>query len=88
LRQQVRWSSHGGDCCTYGFLANGGLDLVVDRGLQPYDWCALVPIVQEAGGVITDWQGRALSLGSAGDVLVAGTAALAAAARTVLADAR
>src|SRR5262245_54385574 len=55
LQRLVRWTSYGGDCCAYGFVAMGGADLLLECGLRPYDWCALVPIVQEAGGVLLDW---------------------------------
>jgi histidinol phosphatase-like enzyme (inositol monophosphatase family) len=85
LRRQVRWTSYGGDCCAYAFLAMGGADLIVDRGLQPYDWCALVPILEAAGGTIGDWHGRPLRLGADGSVVAAGSPALAAAARQLLA---
>lgn len=64
----------GGDCHNYGLLAAGHLDLVMEEGLKPYDWAALVPIIQGAGGVITDWHGRALTLASEGQVLAAGDA--------------
>jgi histidinol phosphatase-like enzyme (inositol monophosphatase family) len=62
----------GGDCHNYGLLAAGHLDLVMEEGLKPYDWAALVPIVEGAGGRITDWGGRALTLASEGRVLAAG----------------
>lgn len=52
----------GGDCTNYGLLAAGQLDLVMEEGLKPYDWAALVPVVEGAGGVITDWQGAPLML--------------------------
>jgi myo-inositol-1(or 4)-monophosphatase len=53
----VRLQRFGGDCCSYGLLALGCLDLVVESSLQPYDIVALVPIVEAAGGVITDRAG-------------------------------
>ena len=84
LRRSVRWTSWGGDCCAYGFVASGGADLVVDRGLKPYDWCALVPIVQEAGGVFTDRGGRPMALGGDGTAVAASCAELAGAAREAL----
>lgn len=62
----------GGDCHNYGLLASGGLDLVMEEGLQPYDWAAHVPIIIGAGGIITDWQGKPLTLASEGQVLAAG----------------
>ena len=50
----------GGDCYTYGLLASGHVDVVMEMSLEPYDFLALVPVIECAGGVITDWQGRAL----------------------------
>ena len=66
----------GGDCYSYGLLAAGHVDAVVEMGLQPYDYMALVPVVEGAGGVITDWQGRPLSLSSSGHVLATANPAL------------
>jgi histidinol phosphatase-like enzyme (inositol monophosphatase family) len=62
----------GGDCHNYGLLAAGHLDLVMEENLKPYDWAALVPIIQGAGGLITDWRGKPLTLASEGRVLAAG----------------
>ncbi|MCS6987780.1 MAG: histidinol-phosphatase [Sphingomonadaceae bacterium] len=62
----------GGDCFNYAMLASGHLDLVVEEGLKVHDWAALVPVVAGAGGIITDWRGRPLRLGAAGDVIAAG----------------
>ncbi|MCA0922842.1 histidinol-phosphatase [Pseudooceanicola nanhaiensis] len=75
----------GGDCYSYGLLASGHIDLILEAELQPYDYLALVPVVEGAGGVITDWQGRALTLQSSGQVLAAATPALHAAALARLA---
>ncbi len=62
----------GGDCHNYGLLAAGQLDLVMEEGLKPYDWAALVPVIQGAGGLITDWSGKPLTLNAEGRVLAAG----------------
>jgi inositol-phosphate phosphatase / L-galactose 1-phosphate phosphatase / histidinol-phosphatase len=62
----------GLDCYAYGLVAAGCIDLVVEAGLKPYDFCAMTPIVEGAGGVASDWRGQALELGSDGRVLVAG----------------
>ncbi|MCX8509221.1 MAG: inositol monophosphatase, partial [Rhodobacteraceae bacterium] len=51
------------DCYPYALLAMGHVDLVVDFDLQPYDYLAVSLLVQEAGGMMTDWQGRALAMG-------------------------
>jgi histidinol-phosphatase len=63
---------YGADCYAYGLVAAGFIDLVVEASLKPYDFCAMLPIVEGAGGVATDWQGGALTLASDGRVLVAG----------------
>ncbi len=72
----------------YGLLANGTVDLVAEAGLKPYDFAALVPIVEGAGGVMTGWRGEALMLpgGGNGRVLAAGDKRAHAAALEVLAE--
>jgi len=64
LRRQVRWSVYGGGCHAYGRVADGGLDINVDGGLDAFDYCALVPIVRNAGGAMTGWQGDELTIHS------------------------
>ena len=59
----------GGDCYTYGLLASGHVDVVMEMSLEPYDFLALVPVIECAGGCITDWQGKALSEASSGHVV-------------------
>ncbi len=54
----ARFSTYGGDGYAYGLLASGYADAVVEAGLKLHDVMPLVPIVQGAGGLITDWQGR------------------------------
>ncbi len=84
LRPLAKLPRYGADCYAYGLLALGFVDLVVEASLQPYDYCALVPVVQGAGGVMTDWQGRPLGLASDGRVIAAGDAVCHAAAQAVL----
>lgn len=67
-----RYMVWGGDAYAFGLLAAGFIDLMVEAGLQSYDWAALVPVIEGAGGVMTDWQGQALRLGCPGNVLAAG----------------
>lgn len=76
LSKRVAMRRFGGDCYAYGLLASGHVDLVVEMNLHPYDYMALVPVVQGAGGVITDWEGRALTLASEGKVIAAASASL------------
>jgi len=72
LSTAVKLVRFGADCYAYGLLAAGFIDLVLEASLKPYDFCAMVPIVEGAGGVATDWQGEALDLASDGRILVAG----------------
>ena len=81
LRDQVRIPLYGCDCYAYGLLAAGHCDLVAEADLKPYDYMALIPIIQGAGGVITDWSGEELLWSSTeaaagvappGEVLAAG----------------
>lgn len=54
----VRLARYGCDCYAYCMVAAGHADLVVEAGLQAYDIVALIPIVEGAGGRLTDWQGN------------------------------
>jgi CoA:oxalate CoA-transferase len=63
---------YGGDCHNYGLLASGHIDIVMEAGLKIHDWAALVPIVNGAGGTMTDWQGNKLTQHSIGQVLAMG----------------
>jgi inositol-phosphate phosphatase / L-galactose 1-phosphate phosphatase / histidinol-phosphatase len=76
LKAATRQTVWGGDCHSYGLLASGNLDLVAEAGMNPYDYLALVPVIEGAGGMITDWNGAALGLSSDGTVLAAGDAAM------------
>ena len=64
------------DCYPHALLAAGHIDACVDFGLQPYDYLPLVPIIEAAGGVITDWQGKPLNMESDGRIVCAATSLL------------
>jgi len=74
LVQSLRMHRFGGDCYAYCMLARGFVDLVVEAELQPYDIQALIPIVEGAGGVISDWSGNPAYKG--GQVIAAATVEL------------
>ncbi|MFT5707098.1 MAG: inositol-phosphate phosphatase/L-galactose 1-phosphate phosphatase/histidinol-phosphatase [Oceanospirillaceae bacterium] len=84
--KQVQLRRYGGDCYNYGLLASGHIDLVVEGDLKYYDITALVPVIEGAGGVITDWRGNALRQGWDGLVVAAATKELHQAALAILAD--
>lgn len=62
----------GGDCYNYAMLASGHIDMVVEAGLKLHDYAALVPVVEGAGGVMSDWNGDPLHAGSDGHVIALG----------------
>lgn len=74
LTGAVASTRYGTDCYGYAMLACGYVDLVIEPGLEPYDIQALVPLIEAAGGVITDWSGAAVTGG--GDIVAAATAEL------------
>jgi myo-inositol-1(or 4)-monophosphatase len=84
LAGRCRLQRWGGDCYAFALVAQGGIDLMVDAGLMPYDILPLVPIIEEAGGVVTDLEGRVPLAG--GTVVAAANPALHAAALAVLLD--
>lgn len=85
----VKRPLYGADCYAYALVASGfGADLVVEADLGLYDYCALVPVVEGAGGVMTDWNGDRLTLphheASRGRVIAAANPALHAEAVAIL----
>ncbi|MEQ8895577.1 MAG: inositol monophosphatase family protein [Roseovarius sp.] len=77
LAEAARMVVYDGGCLAYGALARGQVDLCLNGpDLDAYDICALVPVVTQAGGTITDWEGRALTLASEGAILAAATPGL------------
>lgn len=84
LHDAVKLVRFGTDCYAAGLIASGFIDLHTEAGLKPYDYCALVPVIENAGGVITDWQGRPLRLESDGRMLSAGDGRAHAAALALL----
>ncbi|MBN8890055.1 MAG: histidinol phosphate phosphatase [Acetobacteraceae bacterium SCN 69-10] len=84
LRGTVRRTSFGGDCYAYGLLALGQIDVVAEATMSLWDWAALVPVIEGAGGRLTDWQGQALRPDGDGHTLAVGDAALLAPAMRLL----
>ncbi|KAJ6671413.1 3'(2')5'-BISPHOSPHATE NUCLEOTIDASE [Salix viminalis] len=60
VRSKVKVPLYGCDCYAYALLASGYVDLVIESGLKPYDFLALIPVIEGAGGIITDWKGNHL----------------------------
>ena len=84
LKSQVLFPLYGGECYAYGLLANGTADLVVEGDMAIHDYLSHVPIVTEAGGMMTDWEGNPLGLDSGRNVIAAGDPVCHAAALDLL----
>jgi histidinol phosphatase-like enzyme (inositol monophosphatase family) len=78
----VRMPRYGADCYAFAMVAAGHVDIVTDPGLKPYDIVALIPIIEQAGGVVTTFEGGPAENG--GDILAAATPELHAAAMAAL----
>lgn len=64
---------YGADAYAYGLVALGSVGVVAEASMKPWDYMALIPVVEGAGGVVTDWSGDRLTLDSDGTVLAAAT---------------
>lgn len=74
VKNGCRLTRYGGDCYAYGLLAAGHADIVLDCDLKPYDIQALIPLIEAAGGVVTNWEGQSAVDG--GFIVAAGSASL------------
>lgn len=79
---RARLTRYGTDCYGYALIAAGQIDLVIEAGLQTYDVMAPIAVIEAAGGIVTDWQGRPAHQG--GQVLAAANAAIHAEAMVLL----
>lgn len=86
LASRCRLQRWGGDCYAFALVAQGTIDLMIDGSLMPYDILPLVPIIEGAGGIVTDLAGRTPLEG--GTVIAAANAALHAAALEFMTDRR
>lgn len=72
VRASTAWRIWGGSCMSYGRLASGRTDVAFDTGLKLWDFAPFRPIIEGAGGVITDWEGRPLDRESGPRIVAAG----------------
>ena len=76
LRDTVGLVRYGADCYAFGLVAAGHADIAIECGVNDYDYCALVPIVESAGGMMTNWEGAPVTLGTDTRVIASGSAEL------------
>jgi histidinol phosphatase-like enzyme (inositol monophosphatase family) len=82
VQEKVRLFRYGCDCYAYALLAAGHIDLVVECGLKPYDVGGLIPVIEQAGGIITTWDGGPAENG--GEIIAAGSRKVYDAAMAIL----
>jgi len=83
LAERARLSRSWGDCYGYLLVATGRAEVMVDAILAPWDAAAVMAIVEEAGGVFTDWDGARTAFGGSA---IATNGGVASAARALLSD--
>jgi inositol-phosphate phosphatase / L-galactose 1-phosphate phosphatase / histidinol-phosphatase len=76
MTKNTAWRVYGSAAMAYGRLASGRTHVALDADLKIYDYAPFVPIIEGAGGVISDWEGNALHLRSGHRVLAAANKAL------------
>jgi histidinol phosphatase-like enzyme (inositol monophosphatase family) len=76
VRRQAKLVQYGSDCYHYGLVASGFGDVAIEAHMQIYDYLAAVPVIEGAGGRVTDWQGQPLTIHSGDRVLAVGDPAL------------
>ncbi|MGH6940496.1 histidinol-phosphatase [Hypericibacter sp.] len=74
LREACKMSVYGSDCYHYGIIASGFGDVAIEANMGIYDYLSTVPVIEGAGGVVTDWQGNPLTMASDDKVLACGDA--------------
>lgn len=84
LAKSAKTTTVGGDCYAYGLTASGHIDICIEHDLKLYDFAAVVPVIEGAGGSVTDWKGQRLTRNSAGNVLAVGDVRLLEQAVTLL----
>ncbi len=86
VSERARLARFSLDAYAYALLASGEIDLVIEAGLKRHDFAALAPIVEGAGGLITNWSGGPFDEGGRGRVLAAATPELHVAAIDLLGE--
>jgi len=69
VRAAAKLTRLGGDAYIFALVALGGIDIVVEAGLKTWDIDPIIPVIENAGGMVTDWRGR--TLGREGGQVVA-----------------
>ena len=71
VRRAAKLARLGCDAYAYAMVAAGTMDLVLEAGLKAWDIDAAIPIIEGAGGLVTDWRGERVGA-HGGQVAIAG----------------
>ncbi len=66
----------GGDCYMYGMVASGLIEIVLEDTLKTHDYMALIPVIEGAGGVVTDKYGNPVTINSEGSIVASANKSL------------
>ncbi len=67
--KQAKYYRLGGDCYMYGMIASGLIEIVLEDTLKTHDYMALIPVIEGAGGIVTDKHGNSVTINSEGSIL-------------------
>lgn len=86
IRNVAPYVQYGGSCFAYGLLAEGRTDIAIDSWFAPYDFYASAAVISGAGGILSDWEGKDVTLDWTGGILASGNRACHQRAIEVLAE--
>ena len=58
LRRAVKLARYGYDAYAFAMVAQGTMDIALETGLKAWDIEAIIPVIENAGGMVTDWHGN------------------------------
>jgi len=69
LIEKIKYHRFGGDCYMYGMVTMGLIDIVIEDTLKIWDYMALIPVIQGAGGIVTDKFNKSITYESQGSLI-------------------
>lgn len=76
LRKAVKLARYGCDAYAFAMVAQGTMDMALETGLKAWDIEAIIPVIENAGGVVVNWRGEKVG-NDGGQVIAACSRALA-----------
>ena len=69
IYNKIGFPIFGSDCYSYGLLLSGRVDQIIEANMKPWDYLAQAALINEQGGIITDWNGKQLTTKSDGKII-------------------